>query len=568
MNKKIKQGNQNIKFHTADIETKGGIGGSFLIGGIYDGKRYQEFHDEDMFMEHLISIKGIVFFHYGEFDFNFIIEWASKRNIKLRGTPIIANENMIILRLEGIKTTFKDSFFLLGDSLERLSQGFNTKIKTTKLKDYNLKKITPIVRKHLREDTISLHQVLTKFYDFIGWEFFNKRSIAAIGLEMFKRMYPYKYRKIVENPLYSNAYEFIKKGYFSSYSHIFKYKINNKNGEILKIDANSFFASMMRDNQYPYGSFFIIKSNDNIREFLEKGNLGVIRCVAKAPEGLQFGFLPMKVGKGVEYPIKGDIEGIYTTSEINYAEKMGYKFKFIKGIFWTEKDYLFKDFINHLYKVKKENKGTKQEIIKRLLVSFYGKFAQNRRISTLKNYKTPQAFKICINREFNLYEEDSYRFFDYSHPELSIFTTAYARIFLYKRMKEIGFGNIFSIMSDALIVKNLKNSFKDKWLSEVELGKFKVVFDIKDGVVLQKGVYALQDRNGNEIIKNQGGVREFNKTLKVKDFKKALRQGQWDQYTKEDKYVRMNTINSVLKGQVKKFREMKKLKRTIKIKNS
>lgn len=560
---------KNRIFFTSDIETKGGLSGSWLLGSIYDGRNYFEFTKESEYMNFLLGLKGTVFFHYGgEFDFRFILNWMSKKNLKL-STPILKDKKLIELRIKGKEVVFRDSFALLDSSLENLIKQFKTKTNKTKIRNYDFQKITPIVRKHLKADTIALYEVLKVFYDFIGWKFFTKKTISSIALAKFKEISPDKYKKIIENPLYFNAYDFVKKAYFSSYYHIFQDEIKYRK-KTIKLDINSFFPAIMKSNEFPVGRHFTIQKENDIIKYIQKGYLGIVEVEGKIPL-LKFGFLPKKTKDEVEYPVKGKIKGLYTTPEIIFAQNLGYQFQFKKAIFWMENDYLFKDFIENLYQLRRKNKGIKEQIIKRAMVSFYGKFAQKRDLEIVKSYEFPQAHKVCLNREFNLYPVEQYRYMDFSHPELSIFTTSYSRIFLYQRMEEIKFENIISVMIDSLIinVSGLDKDFRKKWIDKKELGKFKIVIesDKYKPIIFGRGIYSLKNNKGQEIVRNQGGDRRFNKTLKYKDFEMVLknRTKSWTQYTEKDNLKRLVSVSSFLKGKTKGLREMKKLKRTVKI---
>ncbi len=89
---------------------------------------------------------------------------------------------------------------------------------------------------------------------------------------------------------------------------------------------------------------------------------------------------------------------------------------------------------------------------------------------------------------------------------------------------------------------------------------------IEKGIIIARGVYALKDKEGTEIIRNQGGLREYNKLLTYKDFEKIIKgkKRTWVQYQEKDGFQRPKTVYAFLSGK-SKLKEMKPEKRKISI---
>lgn len=505
------------QFWTGDIETREG---KFWFGGIYNGKKYYEFEKEDEFMKFVLELNNMIFFHYLDSDIRTIFNWCLKEKIKFVTPPIISGDRKIIEWKIGT-TIFRDSFILMSEDLNELAKSFNLKIQELEVRDYQKFKKAKL-RKYLKNDVIGLHQILKKFYDFIGWKNFKKKTIASISLAKFKETDRNSFDRITEYPIYPRDDDFLRQAYFSGYYADFKTKFENKNKKILKIDVNSFYGSVMRDNFFPWGHLVKPKVEEISKL---KNELGIVKAEAKVPK-LKFGFLPIKTEQGIKYPTKGTIRGIWTTPEILFAEKLGYKFKFKKGIFWPFQDYLFKKYINQYAKIKEESRGAKRVIAKNLLVSLYGKFAQRRDVSTFKRVKKPIPNRFYLDENLTIVEEKRYVRTPYSHPEISVFTTAYARIWMYKICQQIGWNNIFALINDSLIIEDkLTKEFKKKWFDENEIGKFKIEAQIEKGILLGRGFYALKDMMGREIIKTQSLPKEIKKTLSFADFEKNKKLG-------------------------------------------
>ena len=70
------------------------------------------------------------------------------------------------------------------------------------------------------------------------------------------------------------------------------------------------------------------------------------------------------------------------SEEINNAIKFGYKFKILRGYLF-DKEYIFTEYINDLYKIKQaHNKNEPKYLISKLLMnSLYGRFGMDYRLS-------------------------------------------------------------------------------------------------------------------------------------------------------------------------------------------
>ena len=555
-----------VKFWSGDIETKGGFGGKFLIGGLFDGRKYFSFSNINDFMNFLLEIEGTVFFHYLDFDIRVILEWCLNHKIELKTNPIISGDKRIISwKINNL--TLRDSFILTQSSLGDLATSFHLADKKLTVKDYHFSADTPRLRRYLKRDVIILHQSMNKFFDFIGWENFKKRTIASISMAKFKEIDLQSYKRIVESPIYADTNEFLREAYFSGYYATFQDKIDDVERNTYKIDVNSYYAHSMRVNFFPWGGVIKTRNQNEIISLLDKGKLGVIEAKAIIPPGLKIGFLPYKTENGVQYPISGNITGKWTSSEILRAKQIGYEFKFKKAIFWQFQDKLFFKYISRLSHIKEKSTGAKRAIAKQLLVSLYGKFAQKRDISKIRRTDYPFPGHLYLDDKMTISEEKKYIRTPYSHPEISIFTTAYARIFLYDFCEKAGWENIYSIIADSIILRtNMTSSFRKKWIHPTKVGKFKIVSEIERAIILGRGIYALKDRNTKEMIRNQGGLKEYNKLLTFDDFERAAKKKNkiWNQY---NNLKRQKTVYSFLKGK-SKIREEVKVSRKVKIKTS
>lgn len=536
------------QFWTGDVETGRGFSGKFLVGGVYDGKRYRAFKSQDQFVRFVLGINGTIFFHYLDFDIKTVMEWCIKHKVKHNTVPIMAAKRVIEWKIGN--TVFRDSSVLMQMSLQEVGESFGLKTRKLAMKNKFFTRADKKVMHYLRNDVVSLHEAMNAFYNFVGWEHFKKRTPAGIAMSKFREIDEQSYRRITEFPLYGDMDVFLQQAYFAGYYATFANEISSDE-PIYKIDINSYYAAAMRDNLFPWGNTVRLRNPEKIAAYAED-ELGIVKARAFIPKGLTLGFLPRKTRDGVDYPTKGIIIGAWTTPEIVYAKKLGYEFEYLEAVFWQFKNKLFSRYIKQIGTIKERATGAKRAIAKQLLVSLYGKFAERRNVSVLRKKTKPlRGFHHYIDDAMTIYEDVRYVRKPYSHREISIFTTAYARILFYDFCESVGWKNVYAIIVDSAIIKGTMNkAFRKIWIDENEIGKFKIVSKIKKVIILGRGVYALKDEDGTETIRNQGGLKEFNKLLTFADFEKVRnsKKETWKQYTG---MKRQNTVYAFLEGRSK-----------------
>jgi hypothetical protein len=97
-------------------------------------------------------------------------------------------------------------------------------------------------------------------------------------------------------------------------------------------------------------------------------------------------------------------------------------------------------------------------------------------------------------------DEENYRNRNIN-PIYAAFITAYARIYLYRFMKEIGFDHIYYCDTDS-IFSSVKPH--DKFLDNNELGKWKIEDKIKEAYFIGKKSYAYKNIDDKIINKCKG----------------------------------------------------------------
>jgi hypothetical protein len=200
---------------------------------------------------------------------------------------------------------------------------------------------------------------------------FFRQSIYGGRVEVFKREYK------------SSHYEDIRQG---------KINYDDVNNYMRALDVNSLYPSAMRNNLYPVG-----KEKPATRFMTDK--LGIYNCKIKKVNNLKF---PVCCDKNNGYNLE-DSEGIYTSVDILQMRKYGYNVIVLGGYYWDQSDYIYRDYIDEFYQIKKDSKkGSPQyENAKLMLNSIYGKMIQRDEYETNYTFSTIEEFEKVKSKGMN-----------------------------------------------------------------------------------------------------------------------------------------------------------------------
>lgn len=175
-------------------------------------------------------------------------------------------------------------------------------------------------------------------------------------------------------------------------------KIFNAGSFVMNMDMNSLYPTAMC-LEYPVG---IGEWSTHPQQDFENGYMGIYHISFEAPKNLIMAILPQRnkeytsfvddeklnkqwKGSGIKWSLENN-EGVYTNIDIQMALQYGYKITFKnKAIIWKTKNYVFKDYIEEIYKIKKQQdtlKGTPEynevirTIAKTMMNALYGKTCQ------------------------------------------------------------------------------------------------------------------------------------------------------------------------------------------------
>ena len=158
-------------------------------------------------------------------------------------------------------------------------------------------------------------------------------------------------KDIICNTNYNkNKEKFIRESYHGGLNNVIKTEM--KDGYCY--DINSSYPSVMVENLYPIDSGKWVKI-ESFKELI--GKIGFIKCYVEVSKEVKFPFLSIKnEDKTLIQPI-GKFEGVFSITEIAYAlENNCCKIlKIGAALVFQENKYLFKNYINKMYHMRKEN---------------------------------------------------------------------------------------------------------------------------------------------------------------------------------------------------------------------
>jgi DNA polymerase type B, organellar and viral len=385
---------------------------------------------------------------------------------------------------------------------------------------------------YCENDVIILYKVLIKFNEII----FNTFNIDALKYPTLSSLsfaiYRTNYLKFYKIPLITgNLYKALKLSYTGGSVDVYKPFGTNING----YDVNSLYPTVMLKNDMPVGNPIYFEGD--VYKY-ETEPFGFFEVEVNAPLDLNVPILQKRIltknGYRTIAPV-GKWTGTYFSEEIKAAKKLGYTFKVINGFIFNKLN-IFKDFINDLYKFKENsNKNSADYIIYKLLMnSLYGRFGmkpdfEKSLIISEKDldkllsgdFIIPKKIIELKNKKIliNFYDLNDDLDLSNNNRKISVSIasaiTAYARIYMsfFKNLDNI---ELYYSDTDSLYIKGELDS---KYISDKELGKFKLEKTFLKALFLSAKMYAGKYLNKNKEIKTYCKIKglkhkvDFNKLL-------------------------------------------------------
>jgi len=524
------------------------IKAGYLIG-FYDGKRVYYFNDIVKFLDFLIkSIKEkkiIIYAHnFAKFDVRlFIEEW--KRIVKaLRVKLDFFNiDNKLLLKIKYNNKTiyFYDSFLLLLKSLDKLSKAFDVehkKIELSKNEYHCLEKI----KEYLAYDVISLYEILEKFFNTLENvtkidknKLMQRFTIASLSQFILFNYIDNKTREKMRNYYNREEESWIRLGYYGGRTEAFilKYDYRNASDYLYYYDVNSLYPFVMYKFSFPVGKgkFSEDFDREDLIDLLESEYLFLAQVKVKVNESEMYPAIPKRLNNKLLFPV-GQFWTYVTSEELKTAlDYTNVKILEVERVlYWEDYARIFKDFVKDLYELRKKAKEEKNEtlsyILKILLNSSYGKFAQRREwdklkitkisFDAIKELREKEAEVLYFSYDRNIlvyaYKEQDYRN-RIINPVYSLFITSYARSVLYYYMRKAleNNANVYYVDTDSLFIDS---KMKSKFVDSYELGKLKQEDVIKEAIFLGAKQYAYRNVDNQIEVKFKGIQKDTINKLK------------------------------------------------------
>lgn len=470
----------------------------------------------------------------GKFDFIALYQALMNNKCFNNFHPKIAyvNGGIMILRIVDENKhawIFRDSLYLLKNSLENLSKSFNPKTKKLimpgpppKMKNsehYLLHK--DIWQKYCMNDCKSLAEILTMFSELIVNTIGGSVGLttSSTALRTFRK----KFLKITL-PTYFTWNEFIRKGFYGGRTEVFNMYAPFTGKPYQYVDFNSMYPSVMHNNIFPVSLPKRVSYSSPWDCF---GRCGLMECRVETPEDMDIPLLPYRDAQNhnkLLFPL-GEWTATYEFALIEKALELGYKIKPLRTIEFKG-DYLFKEYVDTIYPIKQNSVGALREIAKLLGNGLFGKFGEKseREIIITEPDADIRGSYPIPNDPFGFTTKKIMRYCAHHQPAIPARVTALAMVKLYTE----GFehiqhkkGIVYYCDTDSIIT-NVKMPLSEN----DELGKWGLECEIRRAIFFAPKAYCYEyiDEKGEIrlIQKVKGFSRDFTGTLTFDDFLKAL----------------------------------------------
>ncbi len=477
-----------LKLGVFDLETVG-LGGDFLGAGLAwfddDGQHVYQYVDSVTALLDIMSLPehdGRSWYAHngGKYDMLYLIGNMMYSYSDQEIEPIVTGGRCIALTFtyKDMKIQLRDSIAVLGaQSLAKITKAYAPAYVK---KDFDHERVTwdptnPEHQEYLLYDCLGLLYSL-KAFETILWEKFHinmKLTSASCSMAAFKRTIapdvcywrPHPYAdKAIRDGYYGGAVPVLKVGDVPNVS---------------VIDVNSMYPAQMKSHEYPVGSAYAVT-----RIYPHSEYPGVYRVIAHCPADTPITVVPHREidRGGLSWPT-GDFETTIDSVTLELGLRHGYTFDFIEGYVWGHTAPVFDDFVALCENLRNTHKGTAVELAaKNLQNTLYGKFGTKPVRSVTKFTDNGLGMFPVLDERGNeiphLYSTEEEVDEAYMLPHWAMFTTAWAREYLFESMYAIGpehiaYGDTDSIHADHdAIMRAVERG--DIVLDDVTYGAFKL----------------------------------------------------------------------------------------------
>lgn len=310
--------------------------------------------------------------------------------------------------------------------------------------------------------------------------FANTKSAQSLKAYRHRFM---KHRLLVHK--HKKALMLERNSYFGGFTECFQIgKVKAKT--IYKLDINSMYPFVMKQNDYPY-HFRLYHEKTSIDEL--KYYLRKFCCIAQVIIKTNEPIYPIKDNDKTMFPV-GTFRTVICTQGLKYALEKNHIVSVERLVVYSKVN-LFKDYVDYFYKLKLQYKDQGNEVFavmtKYLLNSLYGKFAQksdciikHKKVKNIKafreDYYSDVTKKVGVEQVFfNVYtltcgSQESF----HSMPAVSSHVTEYARLYLFKLLDIAGRNNLYYCDTDSIFTNRKGVMRLNEYLHNKKIGHLKV----------------------------------------------------------------------------------------------
>lgn len=310
--------------------------------------------------------------------------------------------------------------------------------------------------------------------------------------------------------------------------------IGNVDKPLIKLDVNSQYPFVMRNNKYPTKIIGYVDNGtlEELKDYIARGFLVCARVTFSCDTNA----IAVKHNGKLIFPTAKHLTQSLVTPEIEYLLEHG-KIEDVFEIAIYEGDYIFKEYVDYFYALKVAYKLNKvfYTMVKLFLNGLYGKFGQKQRENIIVGEDKELNKAVAFIERYVLYTEENIETYTRigkityllglteleakdSSPIISSHVTANARLYIH-RLKEIANSNgnnVYYIDTDSLFALEQSLEPLNKFINETELGLLK-----NEGIIKDVSIFGAKDYrysyldNGKEKIEQKiKGIRLHDKDTK------------------------------------------------------
>lgn len=311
-----------------------------------------------------------------------LIEYRSGTNKVMRGRIIIDSKTIEIVDLLNF-TTGK-----LKDNLE----SYNCDISKGSIDDYSRigrdrsEEFEKELNEYCRKDVIGTYQLYEKLelpYTERGIIFLDLFTASQGSMQILKHFWKINDYDLPQM-MKKEMSEFYRRGNSGGRTEVFKreFKCDQydqiKEGKIKYEDVNHYMESPDANSLYPWAmkNFKYPTGKPKFTLKYMKDKIGYYECKITKPKDIKYPVCNDKIHNSYNL---FDIENVvYNSVDIEQMRKYGYKVNIKSGHYWETSEYIFRDYIDEFYNIKKNSKKGSPQYgnAKLMLNSIYGKTLQ------------------------------------------------------------------------------------------------------------------------------------------------------------------------------------------------